>query len=153
QGVPMRKLASLALFLCLLSGFAHATDKLTVFGGYQYTHLDPSFNLNGWNGAASVHFRSWIGLAAAVSRVYHPGPHLYHYIGGPEIRFSLPFLSPFAHALIGGGRSSSGGLSDTGLVAMAGGGVDVGSGPIGFRLVQFDWMDTHFNGFNNSKNV
>ena len=149
----MRKLASLVVLLCVLPGLAHAADKLELFGGYQYTHLDPSFNLNGFNGSATVNAIGWLGITGDFSGVYHSGQHFYTYTVGPELRANLPLIKPFVHALIGGGRSSGGGVSDNGFVAMAGGGLDVGGGPIAFRLVQFDWMETRFNGFSNSKNA
>lgn len=36
---------------------------------------------------------------------------------------------------------------------MVGGGVDVGHGILAWRLVQFDWMLTHFNGVTDNNNV
>jgi len=149
----MRKLAGLVLFLCLLSGFASAAPKAEVFGGYQYTHLDPSLNLNGWDGSVTLNSGTWLGVTGDFSGTYHSGLHFYTYTVGPEVHADLPVLKPFVHALLGGARASGGGTSDNGFAVMVGGGLDVGGGPIAFRLIQFDWMDTHFNGFNDTKNV
>ncbi|HEY1262655.1 MAG TPA: hypothetical protein VGF06_03975 [Terriglobales bacterium] len=149
----MRKLTGLALFLCLLSGFAVAAPKAQVFGGYQYTHLDPSLNMNGWDGSITLNSGSFLGITGDFSGTYKNGLHFYTYTVGPEVHADLPVLKPFVHALVGGGRTSFAGASDNGFVVMVGGGLDAGSGPIAFRLVQFDWMDTRFNGFNATKNV
>ena len=52
----MRKLIGVALFVCLISlaGIAQEVPKPEIYGGYQFTTLDPSWHASGWNGAASM---------------------------------------------------------------------------------------------------
>lgn len=148
----MRKLLALGLFLCLFSGLA-AAEKLEVFGGAQYTHFDPNFNLAGWNGAATLGLNRWIGVTGDFGGVYRSGIKFHTYTVGPELRASFPGAKLFVHALVGGAKSSSGGFSDNGLAGFVGGGMDVGGGPFAFRLVQVDWMATRFGGVTTKKNV
>jgi hypothetical protein len=150
----MRKLACfflLAGVLALASG-AEA-QKAVIFGGYQYTHLDPSWNGNGWNAALTGSFSPWLGIRADFSGAYKSGLKFHTYTFGPEIALPAPILKPFFHALFGGATSSAGGSSSTGFDMMYGGGVDYGQGPLAFRVVQFDWMVTRFSGVTDKKNV
>lgn len=151
----MRKLLSFSLFLGLLfmTTLALAEPKAEIFGGYQYTHLDAGTNANGWNAAITGNYNNWFGIRADLSGAYKSGFKFHTYTFGPEVSMRLPVLKPFAHALFGGGTASGGGVSNTGFVMMYGGGVDMGSGPIAWRLGQFDWMVTRFNGFTDKKNV
>jgi hypothetical protein len=151
----MRRFVSIALFFGLmsLSVAAHAQSKAVIFGGYQYTHLDGGPNTNGWNGALTGNFNHYLGITADLSGTYGSGLNFYTYTFGPQLSVDLPMIRPFAHALFGGAKASSGGISNSGFDAMVGGGVDVGHGLIGFRVAQFDWMLTHFNGYTDKKNV
>lgn len=151
----MRKLLSFSLFLGLLfmTTLALAEPKAEIFGGYQYTHLDAGTNANGWNAALTGNYNNWFGIRADLSGAYKSGFKFQTYTFGPEVSMRLPVLKPFAHALFGGGTASSGGTSNTGFVMMYGGGVDMGKGLVSWRLGQFDWMVTRFNGFTDKKNV
>jgi hypothetical protein len=146
----MRTCLVLALTLCLLSLPALAATKAELFGGYQYTHLDPSFNLNGWNAAATIDLKGWLGGTADFSGTYRSGLKFHTYAFGPELRANLPLIKPFVHGLVGGATASGGGVRDTGFVALIGGGLDVGGGPIAFRLTQVDWVSTRFGGVTNN---
>jgi hypothetical protein len=151
----MRKLLGISLFvgLMLISTAALAEPKAEIFGGYQYTHLDGGPNLNGWNGALTGNFNSFLGIRADLSGSYKNGFKFTTYTFGPEVSLRLPVIHPFAHALFGGATASGGGASTTGFDMMYGGGVDMGSGPIAFRVGQFDWMVTRFSGFTDKNNV
>lgn len=145
----MRHLFLTALLLCSSLAFAGAS-KLEVFGGGQYTHLDPHFNLTGWNAAATVDLKGWLGATADFSGVYQSGLKFHTYAVGPELRANLPLVKPFVHGLIGGARSSDSGVSASGLIGIVGGGADLGGGLVAFRIVQIDWIATRFSSFTNS---
>jgi hypothetical protein len=83
------------------------------------------------------------------SGVYKNGLSFHTYAVGPEVHASLPLVKPFVHGLIGGARSSGGGVSANGFVGMVSGGVDMGGGLIAFRVIQADWMAIRFSGFTN----
>jgi opacity protein-like surface antigen len=151
----MRKFVSFSLLALVLSVAvaAQAEPKAEIFGGYQYTHLDGGTNMNGWNGALTGNFNEFLGIRADLSGGYKSGLKFYTYTFGPELSLRLPVLKPFAHVLAGGARASSGGVSNNGFDLMIGGGVDTGTGLIAWRMAQFDWMMTRFNGFTDKKNV
>ena len=81
---------------------------------------------------------------------------LYTFMFGPTVRFpNASRVTPFAHALFGGGRFSLSGAgwrgSETDFTWAAGGGVDVGvSQHLGVRLAQADFLQTRVAG--NSQN-
>ena len=149
----MRRLIVLAIFMCVFSGLASAdASRVEIFAGGQYLHLDPNFNLEGWNGAFTGNIKGWLGITVDGSGSYHSGLKFHTIAVGPELRANLPMVKPFVHGLIGGARSSSGGVSSDGFVGMIGGGVDVGGGVLAFRLIQADWMATRFSNFTNKSN-
>jgi hypothetical protein len=149
----MRKLGITFLLLLASAMAAHAAPNASIFGGYQYTRFDGGPNANGWNAALTGGFNSWLGIRADFSAAYPTGFKFYTYTFGPEIAVPLPIVRPFAHALFGGARISSGGVNTNGFDWMLGGGADIGHGIIAWRVVQFDWMSTHFNGLTDNKNV
>ena len=82
------------------------------------------------------------------------GEKPYTYTGGPVVVMRRTPISPFAHALFGGGHASASGIGDSGMVMMFGGGADYETGKrLAFRIGQFDWMVTRFNGFTNKNNA
>ncbi|HUK46437.1 MAG TPA: hypothetical protein VLW06_02550 [Terriglobales bacterium] len=142
-----------ALVVIISAVAAHAAPNATLFGGYQYTRFDGGPNASGWNAALTGGFNSWLGIRADFSAVYPTGFNFYTYTAGPELSIHLPIVRPFAHALFGGARASAAGTATNGFDMMVGGGVDVGNGILAWRLVQFDWMSTRFNGVTDNKNV
>jgi len=151
----MRKLIAVTLFagLLLCVGAAQAEERAEVFGGYQFTHLEPSFNANGWNGQFTYNLSQHFGIAGDFSGAYKDGFHFYTYSGGPVVKMDLKTVKPFAHALFGGGRASFSGVSNSGMTMMFGGGFDIGHGKLAFRAAQIDWMYNHFDGVSSSKNL
>jgi hypothetical protein len=151
----MRKFLGVALFVGLVSFMAAAqeTPKAEVFGGYQFTHLEPSTNANGWNGAVNYYFNNWLGVTGDFSGAYKSGGSLTTFAGGPVISSHKGKVAPFAHALFGGGHFSASGFGNTAFTMMFGGGVDLGDQKFAFRLAQVDWMMFHDNGVTSSKNV
>jgi hypothetical protein len=150
----MRKFVAVALFVGLVSlfGIAQEVPKPEVFGGYQFTSLDPSTNANGWNGAANMYITRWLGVTGDFGGAYSNGLHFYTYTGGPVVSTHKGQFSPFVHFLIGGAHASASGFSDSGIAMMFGGGVDLGKKPLAIRLAQFDWLSTRFNGFTDNNN-
>jgi hypothetical protein len=149
----MRSKFVVSLVVIVSAIAAEAAPNATIFGGYQYTRFDGGPNANGWNAAVTGGFNSWLGIRADFSAVYPTGFNFYTYTVGPELSIHLPMVRPFAHALVGGARATSGGTATNGFDVMIGGGVDVGHGMLAWRLVQFDWMSTRFNGVTDNKNA
>ena len=149
----MRKLIGVAVLLATFSvlGMAQETPKPEVYGGYQFTDTDGGWHASGWNTAANFYFTRWLGATGDFSGVYHSGS-LYSYTFGPVVSTHRHNYSPFAHALFGGARFASGGVSNSGMAMMFGGGVDFGRGKLAFRAVQFDWLVLRFNGVSDKNN-
>lgn len=167
-----RKIALLAVFcLVMLPALALAQDapKAEVFGGYQYFHANGgsgvnSFNLNGWDAAASGFFNKYFGVTGDFSGSYGTpsiagvgvSTHVYTYMFGPVVRMTNDSkIEPFAHALFGGAHISgsvgvgggvSASASDSGFAWAAGGGLDYkATSHISVRLGQFDFLQTHIS--------
>lgn len=149
----MRTICFCFSILVLVTVSANAEPKAEVFGGYQYTRFDGGPSANGWNLAVTGDFKPWLGVTADFSGVYGSGQRFHTYTFGPEVHAHLPLVKPFAHVLLGGGTSSAGGVNTNGFAMFLGGGIDAGHGPLAFRVVQFDWMITHFSGFTDHDNV
>ncbi len=130
-----------------------AAQKVEIFGGYQFAHLDPAFNPSGWNASLTGNFKHVLGITADFSGVYKNGVKVYTYTFGPVLTARLPVVQPFAHALFGG-MTVTNGASDSGFAMLVGGGLDIGLRKgIGFRLVQADWMSLRFHGNTDNKNI
>ena len=120
----------------------------------------PTLNLNGWEASGAVKLLGPLGLAADFGGTngsfQGAGAHLNTYLFGPQLRFPGP-ISIFGHALIGDAHESiHNGFSGSGLftsgptqnafAAALGGGLDMHLLPlISVRLVQVDYLFTHFN--------
>lgn len=165
---------SVMVMLLAVPVFCQDHPKAEVFGGYQYTHIsygipsgdadflgiNSSESYNGWNAALTVWAKQWLGVTADFSGAYRSNAFAsdsgvdikqHTFMFGPTIAsHSNERFVPFAHALFGGAHCSSN-LSDecigldTNSFAMAfGGGLDVGSKKIAFRVGQFDYIYTRF---------
>jgi len=130
-----------------------AAQRVEIFGGYQFTHLQPAFNANGWNASLTGNFKHVLGITGDFSGAYKQNLRVYTYTVGPVLTARLPVVQPFVHALFGGITASDGG-SSTGFAMLVGGGIDVGlRRGIGFRIVQADWLSTKFSGITRNRNV
>jgi hypothetical protein len=128
-------------------------QKAEIFGGYQFTHLQPAFNANGWNASVTGNFPHVLGITADFSGSYKNNTSVYTYTVGPVLTARLPVAQPFVHALFGGITASNGG-SSTGFAMLVGAGLDLGLRKgIGFRVVQADWLSTRFSGETRNRNV
>jgi hypothetical protein len=134
----------LAGVLCA-SAFA---QRVEIFGGAQFEHLQSSYNAAGWNGSVTGNFKHVLGITADFSGVYNSrvtDSSVYTYTVGPVLTARLPVVQPFVHALFGGATTKFAGVSDSSFAMLLGGGLDMGFRKgIGFRLVQVDWLMTQF---------
>ena len=148
----MRKGILLPVFVILFS-LPAAAQRVEIFGGYQFTHLDPAYNASGWDLAVQGNFKHVLGIAADFSAAYKTRLNAHTYTAGPVLTARLPVVQPFVHALFGGMTLSNSG-STTGFAMMLGGGLDIGLRKgIGIRIVQADWVSTHFSGNTDNKNT
>jgi hypothetical protein len=150
--VIMKKLTLSLLILVLVP--MHATaQRVEIYGGAQYTHLEPSYNAVGWNAAVTGNFKHVLGITGDFSGAYKSNSDFHSYTFGPVLTARLPIVQPFVHALFGGATLTAAGTSTTDFAMMVGGGLDLGLRKgIGLRLIQADWLSTRFGGFvNNSQ--
>ncbi|MBZ5616766.1 MAG: porin family protein [Acidobacteriia bacterium] len=148
----MRKFFELLAILVLLFVPLAAQDfpKAEVFGGYQFTRLEDTVNLNGWNAALNGNVDRWFGITADFSGSYESGSHLYTYMFGPTVSYRTERAVPFAHALFGGATSSG----ETAFSMGLGGGLDVVlADHLALRLAQADWLMFRSHGITSKKNV
>lgn len=135
------------LFVTLLCPLA-AAQRVELFGGAQFEHLQSSYNAVGWNASLTGNFKHVLGITGDFSGVYnsrHSNSSVYTYTFGPVLTARLPVVQPFVHALFGGASASTSGVSENAFAMFVGGGLDIGLRKgIGFRLVQADWLLTKF---------
>lgn len=140
------------LILVVLTAGPVVGQRVEAFGGYQFTHLEHSYNASGWNASLSGNLKHVLGITADFSAAYKNNVDFYSYTVGPTLTARLPVVQPFVHALFGAGTLKSGGLSTTDFAMYLGGGLDIGLRKgIGIRLFQADWLRTSFGG--NTRNT
>jgi len=143
----MRKL----IFMSLLAGFLSTpalAQRVEIFGGAQFEHLQSSYNAAGWNASLTGNFKHVLGITGDFSGVYNSrrgSSSVYTYTVGPVLTARLPVVQPFVHALFGGDTATGSGVNSNAFAMLVGGGLDIGFRKgIGFRLVQADWLMTKF---------
>jgi Outer membrane protein beta-barrel domain len=183
------KIAGAALLgLFLLFGtttFAQDSPKMEVSGDYSYMRFNPqnnnisglgAFSLNGGGGAFTYFLTNMIGIKAefegygSTTRTFPGGApvsgNLFTYNVGPEIKFRIPHVQPFAEAMFGGAHSNAfvnicnvgggciGNPSNNAFDFIIGGGVDIPVGKsIAIRAVEADYVLTRFgNSFTGGNN-
>ena len=85
-------------------------QKVEIFGGAQYEHLQSSYNAVGWNASLTGNFKHVLGITADFSGVYNSrrtDSSVYTYTVGPVLTARLPVVQPFVHALFGGVTAST----------------------------------------------
>jgi len=148
----LKRLLWLFVVLYLLC-FTAAAQRVELYGGYQFTHLQPAFNANGWNASVTGNFKHVLGITGDFSGAYKDNLSVHTYTVGPVLTARLPVVQPFVHALFGGITASNGG-SRSGFALLLGGGIDLGLRKgIGFRIVQVDWLSTHISDVTRNRNV
>jgi opacity protein-like surface antigen len=162
----MRKLICVlaVLLAAAVPMFSQASNKVEVFGGYQYTRLNPGSgitgeNFNGWNASVTGNLNGWVGMTADLSGGYANvgGVNLkmYNFLFGPTLSSNKSeTFKPFAHALFGVshasgdvnvGNSFSASSSDNAFGMALGGGVDLAfHHNFAFRVIQADYLMTRF---------
>jgi len=135
------------LISCFLCAPVSA-QKVEIFGGAQYEHLQSSYNAVGWNASLTGNFKHVLGVPRVIRGEYNSrraSSSVYTYTIGPVLTARLPVVQPFVHALFGGATTSTTGRSDNAFAMLVGGGLDIGLRKgIGLRLVQADWLLTKF---------
>ena|ERR1700750_2933405 len=148
----LKRLMWLFVVIYLLC-FTAAAQRVELYGGYQFTHLQPAFNANGWNASLTGNFKHVLGITGDFSGAYKDNLSVHTYTVGPVLTARLPVVQPFVHALFGGITASNGG-SRSGFALLLGGGIDLGLRKgIGFRIVQVDWLSTHISDVTRNRNV
>jgi len=123
-------------------------QRVELYGGAQFEHLQSSYNALGWNASVTGNFKHVLGITGDFSGVYNShrsDSSIYTYTVGPVLQARLPVVQPFVHALFGGATASTSGVSENAFAMLVGGGLDLGFRKgIAFRLVQADWLVTKF---------
>ncbi len=152
----MRTFLTLFVLVGVFSLPVSAQDypKGELFGGYQFTHLNPDINANGWNASITGNVNRWFGVTGDFSGAYKNGGKFHTAMAGPV--FSLrksDIVTPFAHVLVGAAWVSDGG-TETAFATAIGGGLDVKVNEhVAVRLVQADWLLLHSGGVTDRKNA
>src|SRR5258708_6878230 len=152
------KLLILGVFILAVVVLVRAQEypKAEVFGGYQYIRLNPGgTNCQGGGGSATGNVNNWLGVAGDFGYCKVTGlpsgtsAHALNYLFRPRgsYRASAP-LTPFAHVLFGGQHfGGSGGGSANSFAMALGGGADYKlTEHVALRLIQVEYLYTHFAG-------
>lgn len=145
------------LFAVILFSFTAAAQdypKVEFFGAYQFTHVQPNFNANGWDTSLALNLTSWFGAKADFSGAHKRGENLFTFMFGPVFTLrKSENLTPFAHILLGNDYLTDS-RSSSGFSMALGGGLDVKvSQEFAVRLVQADWLPLDFKSNWEKKNV
>src|SRR5690242_1587110 len=103
----MKKVCMIVLSL-LLSAPVLA-QRVELFGGAQFAHLQNSYNAVGWDASVTGNFKHVLGITGDFSGVYKSrttNTSVYTYTVGPVLTARLPVVQPFIHALFGGASIS-----------------------------------------------
>jgi hypothetical protein len=135
----------LFLFSLAAGTRASAQDKVELYGGYSFFHLENSpgaNNLNGFIFSGEYKFAPWVGAVAD----YGGGSSLITYLVGPQVSFPAR-VSPFAHILIGGAHYGQTGFTDNSFATSLGFGIDAKiASAFKWRIIEGDYVTTHFGG-------
>jgi opacity protein-like surface antigen len=148
------------LILAATPAMAQDYPKAEVSGDYQYIRLNPGgTNCQGAAGSVAGNLNDWFGVVGEFGGCKITGQpsgtsaHALNYLFGPRVTYrSYGRLTPFAHLLLGGERItasvSGAGSASTNSFAMAlGGGADYKvTEHVALRLIQVEYLYTHFGG-------
>jgi len=139
----------LFLFSLAAGTRASAQDKVELYGGYSFFHLENSpgaSNLNGFIFSGEYKFAPWIGGVGEVGGDYGGGSSVTTFLVGPQVSFPAR-ISPFAHILIGGAHYNQPGFGDTSFATSLGFGIDAKIAPaFKWRIIEGDYVTTRFGG-------
>jgi opacity protein-like surface antigen len=158
----MRNLFILGVFLLFATASTMAQDnpRGEVGGNYTYIRLNPGgVNCQGGGGSAAGNLNDYFGVAGEFSGCKWTGlpsgasAHTFTYLFGPRLTYrSHGNIEPFAEFLFGGAHiggtvSGFGSGSDNAFAMALGGGVDYKvTRSVAIRLIQGDYLYTHFGG-------
>jgi opacity protein-like surface antigen len=157
EDISMKKFVVVmaVVLTCSMAAMAAEGTVAEAFAGYQFFHLDTQgatgvkTGYSGWDGALQYNMGGRFGLVGDVSGNYgtpfsgSPSISSYTFAFGPSVNFRAEKTKPFVHALVGGNRLASSGVSETAFAMLLGGGVDVkATHGVWLRLGQFDYMYT-----------
>ena len=162
----------LAVFL--VAPLAYAQDeapKVELYTGFEYLHFNvnakvanfpPSASFNGYGGGGNLEYNvnRWFGVVGDLAGYYYPAGDTgaaFSYLFGPRINFRRGKITPFAHVLFGGFKTTDGigGFEPENRFAMAaGGGVDFQlSRHLAIRPAQAEYFPSKLpDGLNNRQN-
>ena len=145
----MKRSIFYSLLMSALFSLQAFSQRVEIFGGAQFEHLQSSYNAVGWNASLTGNFKHFLGITGDFSGAYKSrhgiDTSVYTYTVGPVLQARLPVVQPFVHALFGGASVTGGGVSDNAFAMFLGGGLDLGFRKgIAFRIVQADWIMTKF---------
>ncbi len=154
----MRSLLRLGVVILFIAApaMAQETPKAEIFGGYQYLRLNPGgSNCQGGGGSIAGNLNDWFGVVGDFGACKVTGlpsgvsAHAINYLFGPKVAYrSYGSLTPFAQVLFGGQHfGGSGGASANSFAMTLGGGADYKfTEHVAIRLIQVEYMYTHFAG-------
>jgi len=153
----MRKLLILGVLILLSAGSALAqeTPKAELFGGYEYLHLNPGgTGCHGGGASLAYNLTNWIGAVGDFGVCKETGlpsgfsAHDVNYLFGPRVSYrSSGSFTPFAQVLFGGQHQAGGGAAIDTFAMTLGGGADYKfTEHVSFRLIQVEYLYTHFGG-------
>jgi hypothetical protein len=156
----MRKLFVLVALVVLVSGAAMAQEhpKAEIFGGYSFVRVNPGQGVSGenfpggWHASIAGNVNNWFGIAGDFSGHYKEiagvSTNVHTFLFGPRISYrNNEKVTPFAHVLFGAARGSGAGTSENAFAMAFGGGVDAKiNDRFAFRVAQFDYVLTRFDG-------
>ena len=143
-------LVGLLFLVSLATGTrASAQDKVELYGGYSFFHLQNSpgaSNLNGFIFSGEYKFAPWVGAVGEVGGDYGGGSSVTTFLVGPQVSFPAR-ISPFAHILIGGAHYNQPGFGDTSFATSLGFGIDTKIASVfKWRIIEGDYVTTRFGG-------
>jgi hypothetical protein len=139
-----------ASMFCVSAFAADNESKASVFAGYSYTRFDGGTNANGFTAELAGNLNKSFSVVGNFGGAYASVSGIslsnYSYLFGPRVVGHMGRADVFGHGLFGGINSRAAGVSQSALAMGFGGGVNVamGSGKKMWRLIEFDYLPTHF---------
>ena len=155
--------AAMVMCVCCATPAFSQTPRAEIFGGYSWARQGGVNISKGWNGSVAGNFNRWLSVEGDVSGHNYaldtPGTVIQGDVSFLSYRFGPKFsfrsedspVTPFTHFLLGGVRTKITGTgsvlgtnfnvsqSSNDLACLIGGGIDIGKGTIGVRVIQADY--------------
>ena len=145
----MKPLATVVVFLSLVTSAIAQAPRFEVFGGYQFLHVSDfdgvgnNGNTSGWDTSATANLATHLGVTADFSGNYKTASvvnsglsgtaaiRVYTYTAGPTVSTNLSAIRLLVHALFGGAH-----VRPTACVIFSGSPDECGSGSTsGFSMI------------------